>query len=84
MLGIPCAYAADHGDSDDLPSAEERTALADQLGCHEEVRAAAWAVWAAELNPLDWDAVQYWLDVEFIEPCPEGRSVQATVCRAAT
>lgn len=64
-------YAADHGDSDDRPTPEERTALADYLGCHEEIRAEAWAAWAAELSPADWDEAEYWLDVEFVEPCPE-------------
>lgn len=34
-------YAADQGESDDLRSAEERTALAYYLGCHEEARATA-------------------------------------------
>ena len=38
------AYAADHGEPGDALSAAERTALADYLGCHEEVRAAAFAV----------------------------------------
>ncbi len=66
-------FDADHGQSDDIPTAAERAALADYLGCHEEVRAAAWLAWTAELNPLDWDQAEYWLDVEFIEPCPEGR-----------
>ncbi|MBB5365960.1 hypothetical protein [Deinococcus humi] len=64
-------YEADHGQSDDMASAEERTVLADYLGCHEEVRAEVWAAWAAGLSPLDWYAAQYWLDVEFVEPCPE-------------
>ncbi|CAM4313503.1 hypothetical protein [Deinococcus marmoris] len=64
-------YNADLGQSDDIPSPAERTALADYLGCHEEARAAAWLAWTAELNPLDWDQAEYWLDVEFIEPCPE-------------
>ncbi|MBB6016827.1 hypothetical protein ACFP9V_19170 [Deinococcus radiopugnans] len=66
-------YAADHGLSDDVPTPEERTALADYLGCHEEARAEAWAAWAAELNPTERDAAEYWLDVEFVEPCPEGQ-----------
>lgn len=35
------AEIADQGDSDDQPSAEERTSLADHLGCHEEIRAEA-------------------------------------------
>lgn len=65
-------YAADQSLSDDVPTPEERTALADYLGCHEEIRAEAWAAWVVDLNPADWDAAEYWLDVEFIEPCPEG------------
>lgn len=65
-------YAADHGESDDRPTPEERTALADYLGCHEEARADAWMAWSVDLNPADWDAAEYWLDVEFVEPCPEG------------
>lgn len=68
---LACMYAADQGDLDDLPSAEERSALADYLGCHEEARAAAWAAWCMELNPAQWDEAEYWLDVEFVEPCPE-------------
>ncbi|MDV6376012.1 hypothetical protein [Deinococcus arenicola] len=64
-------HAADHGHSDDSPSPAEHTALADSLGCHAEARAAAWVAWCAELSPLDWDQAEYWLDVEFIEPCPE-------------
>lgn len=67
-------YAADHGQLDDIPTAAERIALADHLGCHEEARAAAWAAWCAELNPAQWDEAEYWLDVEFVEPCPEGRA----------
>ncbi|CAM3837053.1 hypothetical protein [Deinococcus frigens] len=64
-------YRAAHGPSDDAPTAAERAALADYLGCHEEARAAAWAAWSVELNPADWDKAEYWLDVEFVEPCPE-------------
>lgn len=64
-------YAADQGQPSDAPGMLPRVVLADHLGCHEEVRAQAWAVWAARLNPLDWDAAEYWLDVDFPEPCPE-------------
>ena len=67
------AYGADHDEPGDAPSAAERTALADFLGCHEEVRAAAFAVWCQELDGLTEDEAAYWLDVEFIEPCPEAR-----------
>ncbi|OLV16869.1 hypothetical protein BOO71_0010474 [Deinococcus marmoris] len=51
-------YTADHGGQDDAPSQQQRTELADYLGCHEEARASAWEAWAAELNPADWDAAQ--------------------------
>lgn len=68
-------YRADQGKNDDRPSVDERSALADDLGCHEEARAAAWAAWCAELGSEDQAVAEYWLDVEFIEPCPEGRAV---------
>ncbi|WP_255447939.1 hypothetical protein [Deinococcus sp. AJ005] len=38
-------------------------------------RAAAFAVWCTELDDLTEDEAAYWLDVEFIEPCPEGQMV---------
>lgn len=41
-------YTADHGGQDDAPSRQQRTELADYLGCHEEARASAWEAWAAE------------------------------------
>ena len=65
------AYAADHDELGDAPSAAERTALADFLGCHEEVRAVAFAVWCQELGGVTEDEAAYWLDVDFIEPCLE-------------
>lgn len=68
------AYAADHGEPGDALSAAERTALADYLGCHEDVRAAAFAVWCQELDGVTEDEAAYWLDVEFIQPCPEERT----------
>lgn len=68
-------YTADHGNQEDPPSPQQRTELADYLGCHEEARASAWEAWAVELNPIDWDTAQYWLDVEFVEPCPEQRMI---------
>ncbi|GGL95445.1 hypothetical protein GCM10010840_36900 [Deinococcus aerolatus] len=69
------AYAADHGEPRDALSAADRIALADYLGCHEEVRAAAFAVWCQELDGVTEDEAAYWLDVEFVEPCHEERSV---------
>ncbi|WP_019586589.1 hypothetical protein [Deinococcus apachensis] len=54
---------------------EQRMVLADYLGCHEEVRAAAWDVWQTRLEASGTDLgdAEYWLDVEFIEPCPQER-----------
>lgn len=69
------AYAADHGEPEDTLGPAERTALADFLGCHEEVRAAAFAVWCQELGGVTEDEATYWLDVEFVEPCHEQRLV---------
>ena len=71
------AHAADHGEPGDALPPDERLALADYLGCHEEIRAEAWAAWVVDLNPADWDAAEYWLDVEFVEPCPEARPPSA-------
>ncbi|MFC5849566.1 hypothetical protein [Deinococcus petrolearius] len=39
---------------------DTRTALADYLGCDEDVRAE--------------EAAEYWLDVEFIQPCPRDQA----------
>jgi len=49
---------------------EEHRALADFLGCHEEERHEVWEIWRQALVG-EGDAL-YWLDVEFIAPCPEG------------
>ncbi len=48
--------------------------LADFLVCHPDVQAEAWAAWQeiiVEGGDIDEDEAQYWLDVEFAEPCPE-------------
>lgn len=68
-------YAADHGEGDDAPTPQERTALADFLGCHDDARDAAFAVWCLELNGVTEEEAEYWLDVEFSEPCHEERAV---------
>lgn len=68
------AYAADHGEPGDALGAPERIALADYLGCHEDVRAAAFAVWCQELDGVTEDEATCLLDVEFVEPCPEGQT----------
>lgn len=68
-------YGADHGGQDDAPGQQQRTELADYLGCHEEARTSAWEAWCLELDLEDQDAAEYWLDVKFTQPCPEGRAV---------
>jgi len=66
------AYAADHGKPRKAPDAAERTALADYLGCHEEVRDAVFAVWCQGLDGVTEVEAKDWLAMEFITPCPEG------------
>ncbi|MFC4638534.1 hypothetical protein [Deinococcus hohokamensis] len=73
---LDCIYRAHLDATDDSPGQDERAALADYLGCHPEVRDAVWEAWSAELTDAGQmlgDA-EYWLDVEFIEPCHEERS----------
>ncbi|WP_229752806.1 hypothetical protein [Deinococcus aerophilus] len=68
-------YHADSGQKENAPSGEERTALAAYLGCHDDVREEAWAVWCGRLAPTRRNDAAYWLNVGFIEPCLEGRPV---------
>lgn len=70
------AYLADLGEDVDGPSLGERATLADYLGCHPAQRNAAWEAWQEDLEGagIDPDAAEYWLDVEFTEPCPEDQS----------
>ncbi|WP_221091180.1 hypothetical protein [Deinococcus aquaedulcis] len=74
---LDLAYRADQGQDVDAPSAETRQALADYLGCHEEARESAWTVWRQALREAGEDTgdAEYWLDVEFIEPCHEEQRV---------
>lgn len=68
------AFLHDRGDSEENITGEERVALADFLGCHEDVRQevlAAWQELLSEQPEIDVDEAEYWLDVEFVEPCPE-------------
>ena len=67
------AYLQELGEDVDEVDTETRQALSDFLGCHEEIRAAAWAAWSDLLDDhpeIDVDAAEYWLDVELVEPCP--------------
>ncbi|SMB91201.1 hypothetical protein [Deinococcus hopiensis] len=70
---LHAAYQEDRRLAPAGPDEEERLALADYLGCHEEARAEAWEAWhtVLELEGHDVGDAEYWLDVEFVEPCPE-------------
>ncbi|UBV45210.1 hypothetical protein LAJ19_20610 (plasmid) [Deinococcus taeanensis] len=73
---LDSAYRADRGDGDvDAPGLDVRVALADLLGCHADLRDATWDAWRDELMQAEErvDDAEYWLDVEFIQPCPEDR-----------
>ncbi|ASN83468.1 hypothetical protein [Deinococcus ficus] len=67
------AFEADLGGLSEPLRPEQRTELADYLGCHPDARDATWEAWQALLEDAGHDPAdaEYWLDVEFIEPCPE-------------
>ncbi|SMB81666.1 hypothetical protein [Deinococcus hopiensis] len=69
---LDAAYRDDRGLEGEGLEPEDRQALAAYLGSHEDARAAAWEVWQ-ELFPDEPEYavsadIEYWLDVEFIEP----------------
>lgn len=70
---LDAAWRADQGEDAGGPDVEVRSALADRLGCNEDLRAEAWAAWRDELiaEGRSVDEAEYWLDVEFVQPCPE-------------
>ncbi|MFC4424884.1 hypothetical protein [Deinococcus navajonensis] len=70
------AYLSDLGDKAEALRADERAELADYLGCHPEAREAAWEAWTKAFDEasIDAEAAEYWLDVEFTEPCHEDRA----------
>lgn len=73
---LDAMYRQDLGERGDGPDLATRSELADYLGCHEDARAAALEAWRELLAPdpsVDLEHVEYWLDVEFIEPCPRDR-----------
>lgn len=76
---LDAAYRADRGEDVDAPSQIERTALADYLGCHEDAREAAWAAWQEQLSDAgeDLSTAEYWLDVDFVQPCLDDRPAGA-------
>ncbi|UQN06677.1 hypothetical protein [Deinococcus sp. QL22] len=48
--------------------------LADSLAYHPDLQTEAWAAWQELMgdgSAVAEDEAQYWLDVEFVEPCPE-------------
>ncbi|UQN10125.1 hypothetical protein [Deinococcus sp. QL22] len=68
------AYREDRGLGTAGLEAKVRLELADHLGCHPELQAQVWEVWQ-EMLILEGDVEEgdalFWLDVEFVEPCPE-------------
>jgi hypothetical protein len=71
---LDAAYRQDRGLSREGPAPELRVELADFLGCHSDVQAEAWAAWQelmTEGSDVDENEAEYWLDVEFVEPCPQ-------------
>ncbi|KQR18733.1 hypothetical protein [Deinococcus sp. Leaf326] len=52
-----------------LPPNALHRELADFLGCHREIHAAAWALWATELQLTGRD-LGGWLDDDFFEAVP--------------
>lgn len=71
---LDAAYRQDRGlDGFGLDLAE-RVELADFLGCHPDIHSAAWEAWQeimSEGGDIDESDAQHWLDVEFVEPCPQ-------------
>ena len=68
------AYREDRGLGTAGPDPVTRLELADYLGCHPEVQAEVWAAWRDVLlleGEIGEDDAEFWLDVEFVEPCPE-------------
>jgi hypothetical protein len=66
------AYREDRGLGTAGPDPVTRLELADYLGCHPKVQAQVWEAWQ-ELLRLEQDVeegdAEFWLDVEFVEPC---------------
>lgn len=55
-----------------LPPGEDHRALADYLGCHPDVQAAVWNLWATELLLTGQDLGEPggWYDFDFYEAVP--------------
>lgn len=70
---LDAAWRADQGEAVSGPDGDTRTSLADRLGCDEDLRAETWAAWRDDLiaDGRSVDDVEFWLDVMFVQPCPE-------------
>ncbi|MFB9995467.1 hypothetical protein ACFFLM_26400 [Deinococcus oregonensis] len=71
---LDAAYRQDRGWAEGGVGWMERGELANYLGCHPDVQAEAWAAWQelmAEGSDIEEGDAEYWLDVEFVEPCPQ-------------
>lgn len=55
-----------------------RVALADRLGCDEDLQAEAWAAWRDGLiaHEFNADEAECWLVVELVQLCPKDRPTQ--------
>lgn len=75
---LDAAWREDQGEAVSGPDQETRTYLADRLGCDEDLRAEAWAAWRDDLiaDGRSLDDAEYWLDVAFVQPCPEDRPTE--------
>jgi hypothetical protein len=68
------AYREDRKLGTNGPDPAVRLELADFLGCHPEVQAEVWAAWRDVLlleGEIEENEAEFWLDVEFVEPCPQ-------------
>ncbi|UQN06256.1 hypothetical protein [Deinococcus sp. QL22] len=72
---LDAAYRQDRGLTHDGPDLTVRLELADYLGCHPEVQSETWNVWQELMGDEEGDVLEddaaFWLDVEFVEPCPD-------------
>ncbi|GAA5437712.1 hypothetical protein M8445_17180 (plasmid) [Deinococcus aquaticus] len=63
----------DQGEDANALDLDVRVALADRLSCDKNLRAEAWAAWRDDrfAHGSNVNEAEYWLDVEFVQPCPE-------------
>lgn len=75
---VEAAYRADQGEGVEAPDLDVRVVLADRLDCDEDLRAEPWAAWRDDMiaDGRSVDGAEYWLDVEFVQPCPEDRPTE--------